>query len=70
MFGALNTKRVFDAWNPGWYYASSIAVDGHGRASDCIECGKCEDACPQKLPIRDLLKDVAAEFDNQSAEWD
>ena len=26
--------------------------------SDCIGCGKCEDSCPQKLDIRNLLKMV------------
>lgn len=29
-------------------------------AFECIECGKCEAACPQKLPIMKLLKDVHA----------
>ena len=29
----------------------------------CIGCGQCEDICPQKLPIRELLKDVAAKFE-------
>ena len=27
-------------------------------ASDCIECGVCEERCPYNLPIRDMLKKV------------
>lgn len=27
-----------------------------GRAGDCIDCGRCESRCPQKLRIRDYLK--------------
>ena len=34
-----------------------------GKASDCIECGACEDVCPQHLPIRDLLKQAAEQFE-------
>lgn len=26
------------------------------RADQCIECGECEEACPQKIPIQDWLK--------------
>ncbi|MFC2170224.1 aldo/keto reductase [Acidobacteriota bacterium] len=29
------------------------------RASDCTECGDCEQHCTQKLPIRDYLKNIA-----------
>lgn len=34
-----------------------------GKASACIKCGKCERACPQHLPIRELLVQVAEEFE-------
>jgi predicted aldo/keto reductase-like oxidoreductase len=35
-------------------------------ASQCKDCGKCEEACPQHLPIPELLKDVAGEFEGLS----
>lgn len=39
-------------------------VGGHGkaRATECIQCGRCEEACPQHIAIRDTLKKVVAEL--------
>ena len=38
----------------------TIVTQGKGRASDCIQCGQCESACPQHLPIITLLEDCRA----------
>ena len=32
-------------------------------ASACIRCGACEDICPQNLPIRDLLEQIASKLE-------
>lgn len=39
------------------------AIKERGLASSCVECGLCEEQCPQHLEIRSLLKDVANMFE-------
>ena len=63
MFSSLNAHETFHNWNTGYYYNNVITGEGHGKASECIRCGKCERVCPQHLPIRELLKKVAATFE-------
>jgi predicted aldo/keto reductase-like oxidoreductase len=36
---------------------------GGGKATDCVECGSCENHCPQKLKIPALLKEAALLFE-------
>jgi hypothetical protein len=47
--------------NTGMYYRRY--ANGKPFASECIKCGKCENNCPQHLPIRKLLEDVATTFE-------
>ena len=41
----------------------TIATTGRGKASACIECGQCEQACPQQLDVIKRLKDCAELFE-------
>ena len=62
LFAVMNTKQIHKNWDADHYYNEVHTAPGR-RASDCLECGKCEKACPQHLPIRKLLKDVAKAFE-------
>ena len=64
LFAVMNTKQLYHDWNADYYYNVVHTTPGH-KASDCIKCGKCEKACPQHLHIRDLLVEVANEFENR-----
>ena len=64
LFALMNAKRIQHAWNADYYYSEIHTAPG-SRASDCVKCGKCEKACPQHLPIRSLLEDVAKEFEKE-----
>ncbi len=58
IFSARNRQLIWGQTEQG-LAAYRDAVQGKGRACDCIACGQCEAACPQMLPIIDHLKDCA-----------
>jgi predicted aldo/keto reductase-like oxidoreductase len=41
-------------------------ITPESRAKNCATCGKCEEACPQHLPIRELLRRAAWIFEQES----
>ena len=66
LFAVMNTKQLYHDWNADYYYNDVHTGPGR-KASDCLKCGKCEKVCPQHLPIRQLLEDVAKEFEKKEA---
>ena len=64
LFAVMNSKRIYNDWNADYYY-SYVHTEPGRRASDCLKCGKCERVCPQHLPIRRLLEDVAKQFEKK-----
>ena len=66
LFAIMNIKQLHRDWNANYYYEEVHTAPGR-RASDCLKCGKCEKICPQHLPIRKLLEEIAKEFDKPEA---
>ncbi|MDO4564400.1 MAG: aldo/keto reductase [Clostridia bacterium] len=47
-------------------YAKLGEREGKNPASACIDCGVCEEVCPQRLKIRDALKEAVGCFSTES----
>ena len=56
-FKNLNNRHMFGWLEPTLFHAAYLGVqtpDGQPHwTSSCLDCGKCEDKCPQHIPIRD-----------------
>lgn len=72
----VNIPKNFSIWNEYhiyenkdrllWTWGKDISPEE--KAIHCIECGACEAACPQKLPIREHLKRLQKELDCEVTE--
>ncbi len=57
IFELYNDAVSYDAWEHSRrWYANRIKPEE--RADNCIECGECEEACPQQIEIIDWLAQV------------
>lgn len=61
IFNSENKARRFSTEDAREHYGWMTAKGG--KPADCIECGMCEEICPQQLPIRQLLKEIGQRFD-------
>ncbi|MBQ8347226.1 MAG: aldo/keto reductase [Alphaproteobacteria bacterium] len=68
MFAAYNTYKTTDEGRKNLVFTRNykLATPTGNTPDKCIECGLCEQHCPQHLPIREKLKEIAALYKETS----
>ncbi|SKC59001.1 aldo/keto reductase [Maledivibacter halophilus] len=67
----VNIPGAFEYYNDGFMFDNiegekenyNKFIKDEAKASKCVECGRCEEECPQNIPIREKLKDVVKTFE-------
>ena len=59
-------ERTTGSFSSQNVYYNNLVQAGAAKASSCIKCGLCEQACPQHLPIRELLERVVEKLEGAS----
>ncbi|MCD8022801.1 MAG: 4Fe-4S dicluster domain-containing protein, partial [Lachnospiraceae bacterium] len=63
-FHCYNVKYTEGNHSGAWEYTQSTAMRREtSSASQCIGCGRCEQHCPQGIPIREKLKEAVRELE-------
>lgn len=66
-FTAMNILNVYNDKEAAKRQIESLVTNrGFKRATECIKCGRCEEACPQHIKIRDELEKAVKALDLES----
>ena len=69
----VNIPGNFSVWNTYHMYQNynivarrwEVGLGDKAQAKKCVQCGKCEKACPQRISIREDLKKVQQDLDRK-----
>ena len=62
LFWAYNHDSIFDDFGKAKFWVTGWLKE-HERASKCVDCGACEEHCPQNISIREHLQKVAEKYE-------
>ena len=66
IFAARNEQLIYNRFEKGKEMYRK-AVEGAGKASDCIHCRQCEKSCPQQIGITRLLDEIAPAMEQEAS---
>jgi len=61
IFAIYNTLKILGGRGHALYYYNN-SLEPEERADNCIECGECEEKCPQRIEIIDQIKKIHQEL--------
>lgn len=62
LFWALNHATLFDDHEKAKFWVNDF-LKAEERPSVCVECGECEEHCPQKISIMKTLKEIGEKYE-------
>lgn len=62
-FAVYNDAYIYDDFGSSRFFYNTFFTP-ETKASACTECGVCEEACPQQIPIREHMKEIQRVFES------
>jgi predicted aldo/keto reductase-like oxidoreductase len=66
--GVLYLPILWELWPPDWFFSWEYVTNAVRSAKNCIQCGECEEKCPYRLPIREMIVESIAFYERVVAE--
>jgi aryl-alcohol dehydrogenase-like predicted oxidoreductase len=66
--GTMNLPILWELWPPEWFLSWKYVENLVAAARNCAECGECEEKCPYQLPIREMIVQNLAMYEQVVAE--
>ena len=61
--------RSFYKRLPSEGFFGGFVAPAMAKATECVDCGQCEERCPYHLPIREMIKEQAEWYDQEKRKY-
>jgi predicted aldo/keto reductase-like oxidoreductase len=65
----MNSPGFYKQATPDVLFSKQFAAV-FDKAANCLKDGECEEKCPYKLPIRDIMEENVALYQSEKQKWE